>query len=392
MFKISTAARRLFSRVSKPAWRVAGFASLGIGIGTTVSYAKVARKKETPKEIELYLPTNDEKNYCIFAGNGNPLLANEICMLLGTQLGRSMISKFHDGEIKIRFFDSVRGKKVYVVQSTCNPTNDNLMELLLMISTLRRASADSITAILPYYGYSRQLAPISKTGVRTSLAAADVAIMLRTMGVDQVVSVDLHKDQIEGFFKSDVTVENLDITKAVIPYLQRKELRDPVCVPIGGVKKAKHLRDCLTRAGVETEMGFVFYTGDTGFVNVNEDTHPDETDSTEVMKHSTEFVGDVKDRDVIILTDLIDTGSRVTSAANHLSQCGARRIYAIASHALMTGNAIEVIDKSSLDEVVVFNTIPQKKDSAKIRELTIAPLIAKTISRINTDGSIKALY
>jgi len=353
---------------------------------------KGEEKNSTPK---IYLPTNDEKyDFRIFAGNGNKALANEVSLLLGCQLGRATISRFQDGETKIRFYDSVRGKDVYVIQPTCFPPNDNLMELLLMISTLRRASAKQITAVIPYYGYSRQLSPISKNAESTSLAAADVAVMLHTVGVDRVISVDLHRDQISGFFDHDITVENLDTSKAMLPYLLRQELENPVCVPLGRVKKSKYIRDLLAKSGVASEMGFLFFQSNSGFENINDDVHPDEKDSTVIRGHSTEFVGEVKGRDALIITDIVDTGTRVTQAANHLRSLGANRIYALTSHALLSGNAVEQINKSALDELVVFNTIPHgaDKDTPKIRTLTIAPLIAETISRVHTRGSIKELY
>mmetsp|Transcript_1419 Transcript_1419/g.2010 ORF Transcript_1419/g.2010 Transcript_1419/m.2010 type:complete len:399 (+) Transcript_1419:42-1238(+) len=360
------------------------------GLATAFGASWVLRSAEAKQEQAegLYLQPNDEQNLRIFSGNGNPVLANEVAMLLGCQLGRATISKFADGEVKIRFYDSVRGKHVYIIQPTSFPPNDNLMELLLMISTLRRASAETITAILPYYGYSRQLATVDKEGGKVSLAAADVAIMLKTVGVDQVISVDLHKNQIEGFFDHEIIVDNLDVTRSVVPYLVRLGLKDPVFVPIGRVKKTKYLRDSLAREGIESDMGFVFYSGKAGFENVNEETHPDENDSSQIQSHRTEFVGDVKDKDVLIHTDLIDTGSRVTSAANHIKRLGARRIFALSTHGLLTGNSIEAIQESALDEVVLFNTIPLRANSPKLRTLSVAPLIAETIKRIDGGKSV----
>jgi len=373
-----------------------GFAAAVASAAAYVASESLSRAEElgVHQPPNVYLPTNDQAyDFRIFSGNGNPVLANEIAMRLGCQLGRAIIGSFQDGEVKIRFYDSVRGKNCYIIQPTCYPPNDNLMELLLTISTLRRASAQNITAILPYYGYSRQLSPIGKDGEGTSLAAADVALMLKTVGVDQVISVDMHRDQIEGFFDHDITVENLDTTKSMLPYLLSLGLKDPVCVSIGRVKKTKYLRDSLTKAGVDTDMGFLFYQGKGGFENINDDTHPDETDPTTVLSHKTEFVGDVKDRDVLILTDLIDTGARVTSAADHLQGLGANRIFALTTHGVMTGNCVEALEKSAVEEVVMFNTIPLKdKTSPKIRVLSIAPLLAETISRVHTCGSVKDLY
>jgi len=362
-----------------------GLASMGAGGACALGNSLM--KEETGR---VYLQTNDDSEFRIFSGNGNPVLANEVAMMLKTQLGRAIISKFKDGEIKIRFFDSVRGKHVYIIQPTSYPPNDNLMELLLMISTLRRASAETITAILPYYGYSRQLSPLSKHGFRTSLAAADVAIMLKTVGVDNVVSVDLHRNQIEGFFDQEINVDNLDTTLPALPYLLRLGLKNPVLVPIGRVKKTKYLRDSLARNGVDADLGFVFYSGAGGFENVNEETHPDTNEAQLIQSHRTEFVGDVKDRDVVIQTDLIDTGSRVVSAANKLRDLGARRVFAVATHGLMTGNALEMIEKSALDEVIVFNTVPLSEENKidKIRTLSIAPLIAKTIERMHRGNDI----
>eukprot|EP00471_Norrisiella_sphaerica_P006161 CAMPEP_0184489108 /NCGR_PEP_ID=MMETSP0113_2-20130426/14415_1 /TAXON_ID=91329 /ORGANISM="Norrisiella sphaerica, Strain BC52" /LENGTH=408 /DNA_ID=CAMNT_0026872337 /DNA_START=181 /DNA_END=1407 /DNA_ORIENTATION=+ len=408
MFQVRNGVKKLFgaTRVgwqtfsaAKPrhwsAWAntLAKFGAAGTACGLATMTAAVSYAESNKSKI--YMPTNDEAyDFRIFSGNGNPVLANEIALLLGCQLGRATIGKYKDGETRIRFYDSVRGKHVYVIQPTSFPPNDNLMELLLMISTLRRASAQKITAILPYYGYSRQLSPIGKDGEGMSLAAADVAVMLKTVGVDQVVSVDLHRDQITGFFENGIVVENLDTTKPMLPYLLNQGLQNPVCVSVGRVKKVKYLRDQLSKAGLESDMGFLFYQGQGGFQNVNDDTHPDEKDKHEVLSHRLEFVGDVKDRDVLILTDIVETGSRVTSAANHLRDLGANRIFALTTHGLLSENSVEAIDKSALDEIILFNTIPQTdgKDSPKIRTLTIAPLIAETISRMQNRGSVKELY
>eukprot|EP00472_Partenskyella_glossopodia_P003559 CAMPEP_0197516914 /NCGR_PEP_ID=MMETSP1318-20131121/1865_1 /TAXON_ID=552666 /ORGANISM="Partenskyella glossopodia, Strain RCC365" /LENGTH=399 /DNA_ID=CAMNT_0043066053 /DNA_START=35 /DNA_END=1234 /DNA_ORIENTATION=- len=367
----------------------AGGVAAGLGLWAWAANA------EGPGEEDKahYISTGDDSPYLIFSGNGNKSLSSEVAMLLGCQLGRAKIGQFQDGEINIRFHDSARGKHIYIIQPTCYPPNDNLMELLLMVSTLRRASAETITAVIPYYGYSRQLSPISKEGDRCSLAAADVAVMLKTVGVDQVVSVDLHRGQIEGFFENEIQVENLDVTRCQLPYLKRLGLKEPVVVPIGSVKKGKYLRDHISKMGVgDTDLGFIFYTSIGGFENINDDTHPDEEDITKIKGHKIEFVGDVSDRDVLVLTDLVDTGSRVCSAANHLQSLGARRIFALSTHGLLTGNAVQSINDSALDEMVMFNTIPVTTDSPKIRTLSIAPLVAETISRVHKNKSIKELY
>ena len=342
---------------------------------------------------DLYVPTFDESEYCIFAGSGNKELAAEVATLLGCQLGRAKVSQFADGESNIQFKDSVRGKHVFVIQPTSYPPNDNLIELLLMISTLRRASAETVTAIVPYFGYSRQLTPVGKNGDPVSLAAADVAVMMRVAGVDQVVALDLHKSQIEGFFDTKIPVENLDTTRSAIPYLLRKDLHRPVCVSMGRAKKTKYVRDLLTKAGIkDSEMGFIFFKGKKGVEDVNEETHPDKEDIGALKQHRVEFVGDVKGRDVIICTDMIDTGSRVSSSADCLQRLGARRIMALTTHGLLTDNAIEGIEASALDEVVMFNTIPLNNDSEKIRLLSASRLIAQAISRIHENRSVGGLY
>lgn len=376
-------------------------AACGLGVASVTSWAwnqftSAESAEPSLKDSDLYMATNDESDFCIFSGSSNQGLANEVATLLGNQLGRVNVDQFRDGEIKIRFLDSVRGKDVYLIQPTCAPPNDNLMQLLLMISTARRASANNITAIVPYFGYSRQLSSVNKDGEPVSLGAADVALMMKVLGVDKVVSIDLHKDQIKGFFDSSVQVENLDTVRPALPYLMRKDLKSPVVVSVGRVKKTKHVRDVLTKAGVNggADMGFIFYTSEKGVEDVDEDFHPDIDDPKIVREHHVEFVGDVKDKDVVIVTDMVDSGSRVTSAANHLSKLGARRIFALATHGLFTNDAIESIEKSALDEVIMFNTIPlpEEKNSQKIRTLTASRLIAETIRRMQSDRSITELY
>jgi len=332
----------------------------------------------------LYVHPSSESNLKIFAGNGNPQLAQEVAVRLGTQLGRATVGKFSDGETQVQIHDNVRGKDVYIIQPTCYPANDNLMELILMITTLRRASAKRIVAIVPYFGYGRQLDRKN----RTTIAGADVSLMLEAAGVDQVVSIDLHAGQIQGFFEAKTPVENLDTTRSALPYFLSKELIEPVVVSASGkgVARATRFRDALARHGTDASVALLYVHNKQGFVDADQQHHHLLEESQEIM----EVVGDVDGKDCIIVDDMIDSGSRVTNAAATLHSHGARRIFALATHALFTGDAVDKINRSPLHEVVVFNTVPLQpsKWSPIVRELSAGGLIAAAVLRLHYQQSL----
>lgn len=340
----------------------------------------------------VYIQPSSHSSLKIFSGNGNRELAREVASLLGVQIGRMRVRKFADGEINIRCHDNVRGKDVFLIQPTCAPANDNLMELLLMISCLRRASAKRIVAVIPYYSYSRE----HRQNNRDAIAGADVALMLETMGVDAVVSVDVHNAQMQGFFGASTPMENLQTISASVPYFVSKKLHHPVVVsPCGSsVVRARKFRNELERHGVDDcGLAMVAVQGVKGVdiesSFINDTTALEPGDIMEVVGN----VDDLYNRDVIIVDDLIDSGNRITKAAEALNKLGTRRIYACCTHGLFTNNAIDNIEASPIDEVVVFNTIPLPQDnwSARIRQLSIAGLLAECIRRMHHGEPLDAL-
>ena len=349
----------------------------------------------------------------IFSGNGNWHLANEISMHLGTQLGRATVKRFEDGEVSIQILDNVRGKDVFVIQPLCPPVNENLLELLLMVTTLRRSSARRITAVIPYYGYCRATKKRGKEE-RTPIAAADVATMLQVAGVDHVIAVDLHHAQIQGFFGPNTPVDNLDVSSLAIPYFATKFLKDPVVVSpdANGAARAKMFRDKLIRHRIDAGLALIVdhHALPRGWDKMaSEKTTPgkgekkpqDLEDWKEADLLGLDLVGDVKGRDCIIFDDMIDTGGRVTRAAKKLKMQGARRVFAFATHGLFLGNAYERIDRSELIEVVCVNTVPLATQTAagvntwvysnKVHQLSVAALLAEAIRRIEKKESVATL-
>lgn len=307
----------------------------------------------------------------IFSGNSNPALAQKICDSLSVPLGTARVKTFSDGEILIEIGENVRGRDVYVIQSTCAPTNNNLMELLVMTDALKRASAATITAVIPYYGYARQ---DRKAAPRTPITAKLVADLITTAGVDRVVTVDLHAGQIQGFF--NIPVDNLYAVPVILDYLKNRFAGEQVVMvtPDAG--------------GTERARAFAKRLGCTLAVIDKRRTGPN---VAEVMH----LIGDVRDKVAIILDDMIDTAGTLTQAAKALKENGARAIYACATHGVLSGPAIERINNSDIEEVVLTDTVPlgdKAQATSKVRVLSVAELLAEAIRRIHEDESVSSLF
>ncbi|KAG7400518.1 Ribose-phosphate pyrophosphokinase 2 [Phytophthora boehmeriae] len=315
----------------------------------------------------------------IFSGNANHELASNVAKLVGVELGKITVERFADGEVNLMVHENVRGKDVYIVQPTCVPVNENLMELLLMVSTMRRSSARRITAVIPYYGYARQ---DRKMAARVPISAADVARLLEAMGVDRVIAVDLHCGQIQGFFGPHVPVDNLDGGLVGVSYFGNHNLVNPVVVSpdAGGVARAKKFREWLVGKHGLPNTGLAMI--------IKQRIKAGEIDRMDL-------VGQVEGSDCIIVDDMIDTAGTLCKAAQHLADHGARNVYAFASHGLFNGAANERIKKSALKEVVVVNTTPLPKNcegNEKIVQLDIAPLLAQAIQNIHGKKSVSQLF
>lgn len=307
----------------------------------------------------------------VFTGNSNPALAQKICEGLGVPLGNARVKTFSDGEVLVEIGENVRGRDVYVVQSTCAPTNNNLMELLVMTDALKRASAATITAVMPYYGYARQ---DRKAAPRTPISAKLVADLVTTAGVDRVVTIDLHAAQIQGFF--DIPVDNLYAAPVILHHLkERFSGQDLVMVTpdAGGTERARAYAKRL-----ECPMALI-------------DKRRTGPNVAEVMH----LIGDVRGKIAIILDDMIDTAGTLTQAAGALKQNGAAAIYAAATHGVLSGPAIDRINGSVIEEVLLTDTIPlgEKADrTSKIKVLSVAGLLAEAIRRIHDDESVSSLF
>jgi ribose-phosphate pyrophosphokinase len=311
------------------------------------------------------------KSISIFSGTSNPELTKAIAGSLEVPLGRAEITRFSDGEVFARIQENVRGVDVYVVQSTCTPVNDHLVELLVFCDALKRASAGSITAVIPYYGYGRQ---DRKSAPRTPITAKLIADLLTTAGISRVVSIDLHAGQIQGFF--NVPFDHLFANKVFLDYLRPKfALELPVFVSpdAGGVERTRAYAKRM-----DADLAII-------------DKRREKANVSEVMN----IIGDIRDRDCIILDDMIDTAGTLCNAAKALKDRGARRVFAAATHAVLSGPAIERIRGSALEEVVVTDTIPLQqaaKDSGKFKVLTVAGLLGEAIKRIHHSDSVSSLF
>lgn len=315
----------------------------------------------------------------LFSGNGNMGLSLEIAKILGINLGKATVGQFADGEINVQIHENVRGKDIYIIQPTCPPVNNNLMELLLMVSTLNRASARRITVVIPYYGYARQ---DRKMQARVPISAADVARLLEAMGIDRVIAVDLHCGQIQGFFGPRVPVDNLDGGIVGIDHFGSKDLHNPVIVSpdAGGVYRAKKFKEGLSHKYEMNDIGLAMI--------IKQRARAGTVDKMDL-------VGDVEDCDCIIVDDMIDTAGTICKAAAVLKEKGARRVFAFASHGLLSGPGNERIAKSAMEECVILNTIPsspQREANEKLVVLSVAPLLAQTIFNIHAKKSISALF
>lgn len=314
----------------------------------------------------------------LFTGNANPALAEKIAKHLGLSLGAAKISKFNDGEINIHINESVRGKDVYIIQSTCpcekQSINDNLMELFLLIRTFKRASVASITVVVPYYGYARQ---DRKSAPRVPISAADVAAMLELAGADRILTVDLHCGQIQGFFR-DIPVDNLYAASMFIPRLLEKELAQVVVVSpdAGGVERANRFIAQLDKHGIAADMALI-----------------SKQRAAAGVIASMSLIGDVSGADCIIVDDMCDTGGTLVKAAQLLKDHGARRVFAVITHPVFSGNAMDKIKNSVIDELLTSDTIPLRGAvPANIAYISAAPLLAEAISRIHSGESVSGIF
>ncbi|AHG81930.1 Ribose-phosphate pyrophosphokinase [Bibersteinia trehalosi USDA-ARS-USMARC-188] len=309
----------------------------------------------------------------LFAGNATPELAKRIAERLYISLSDATVGRFSDGEIQVQMNENVRGSDVFIVQSTCAPTNDNLMELVVMVDALRRASAGRITAVIPYFGYARQDRRVRSA--RVPITAKVVADFLSSVGVDRVLTCDLHAEQIQGFF--DVPVDNVFGSPVLLDdILKKTDLVNPIVVSpdIGGVVRARAIAKLLNDA----DMAII-------------DKRRPKANVAQVMH----IIGDVADRDCILVDDMIDTGGTLVKAAEALKERGARRVFAYATHAVFSGSAAKNLANEALDEVIITDTIPLSAEIRalnKVRQLTLSGMLAEAIRRISNEESISAMF
>jgi ribose-phosphate pyrophosphokinase len=311
----------------------------------------------------------------VFAGNANPQLAQDIAAYLGLRLGKAVVGQFSDGEIMVEILENVRGKNVFIVQPTCAPTNDHLMELMVMVDALRRASAGRITAVVPYFGYARQ--DRRPRSARVPITAKVVANMLTGVGVNRMLTVDLHADQIQGFF--DIPVDNVYASPILLGDVWRSKnnhKEDVVVVSpdVGGVVRARALAKRLDDA----DLAII-------------DKRRPRANESQVMH----IIGEVEGRTCILVDDLVDTAGTLCKAAKALKEHGAAKVKAYSTHAVLSGPAVQNIENSQLDELVVTDTIPLRPEAracGRIRVLSIAEMLAETMRRINNEESVSSLY
>lgn len=310
-------------------------------------------------------------NMAVFTGNANPALAAVVVRRLGIPLGKAVVGRFSDGEVMVEIMEHVRGKDVFLMQSTCAPSNDNLMELLVMIDAIRRSSAGRITAVIPYFGYARQ--DRRPRTARVAISAKLVASMITAAGADKVVVMDLHADQIQGFF--DIPTDNIYAAPVLLGDIWKHEYENLLVVSpdVGGVVRARAMAKQL-----ETELAII-------------DKRRPRPNEAKIMH----ILGDVKDRSCILMDDMVDTGNTLCEAAAALKANGARRVAAYCTHPVLSGKAIETLNKSVLDELVVTDTIPLSEEAQacdRIRQLSIAELLAEALRRIAEEDSVSSLF
>ena len=308
----------------------------------------------------------------LFSGNGNIDLAQKISKELRTTLGKAKVGQFSDGEITVQIEENVRGMDVFLIQPTCSPANDNLMELIIMVDAIRRSSAARITAVIPYYGYARQDRRVRSE--RVPISAKVTADMLQRSGIDRVLTLELHSEQIQGFF--DIPVDNVYGTRALRDDIAKQDLKDPLIVSpdVGGVVRSRALAKSLNL----TDLAII-------------DKRRDAANDSEVMN----VIGEVEEKDCIIVDDIVDTAGTLCNAANALKDKGANQVQAYAVHPVLSGEAIEKINQSMLDQLVVTDTIPLSESaltSEKIRNISMASTLAEAIRRVNNEESISAMF
>jgi ribose-phosphate pyrophosphokinase len=310
-------------------------------------------------------------NLMVFTGNANPVLADQIAKHIGVPLGYASISKFSDGEISVELNENVRGKDVFIIQPTCAPTNDSIMELVLMADALHRASANRITAVIPYFSYARQDRRVRSA--RVAISAKVVADMISAVGVNRVLTVDLHAEQIQGFFS--IPVDNVYGSPVLTDDIERQRYQNLIVVSpdVGGVVRARAVAKQLN-----VELAII-------------DKRRPSANEAQVMH----IIGDVKGRCCLIVDDMVDTAGTLCKAADALKNDGAKQVLAYCTHPVLSGMAIENIDKSSLDTLVVTDTIPLNeaaRNCSRIRQLSMAKLLAESIRRVSNEESISAMF
>ena len=309
------------------------------------------------------------KDIKIFAGNSNPTVAQGIAGCLGLPLGKSSCNKFSDGEIAVSLHESVRGSECFIVQSTCTPVNDNLMEMLIMIDAMKRASAARITAVIPYFGYARQ---DRKAKARDPISAKLCADLITAAGADRVLTMDLHAAQIQGFF--NIPLDHLEGMPILSQYIERKNLKDLVIVSpdLGSVNRARKIANRL-----DVPIAII-------------DKRRPKPNVSEIMN----IIGDIKDKNLLIIDDIIDTAGTLCNAANALKERGAKSVRACATHGILSGPAVERIRASALEELILLDTIPlsEEKKLDKIKVESVAPIFAQAIQRIYADQSVSTLF
>ncbi len=337
----------------------------------TVKTVETDQQQNKPQHQKDTLKVLIVSNLIVFSGNAIPTLAQKIVDHLHIPLGKADVSKFSDGEVAVEIKENVRGSDVFIVQSTCAPTNDNLMELIVMADALRRASAGRITAVIPYFGYARQDRRVRSA--RVPISAKVVADMITTVGIDRVLTVDLHADQIQGFF--DIPVDNVYGSTILLEDIEKQNYDNPVVVSpdVGGVVRARAVAKQL-----DCDLAII-------------DKRRPKANESQVMH----IIGDVEDRTCIIVDDMVDTAGTLCKAAAALKEQGARKVVAYCTHPVLSGPAIRNIETSELDQLVVTDTIPLSpagEQCDQIRQLSLAAMLAEATRRINNEESLSAMF